>query len=252
MSDQSIMSYRDAEALIENVDTAVFNLPSETGPGDKRMLLACQNIIRRNKDAYVYAEIGSYMGGTLVPHLMDARCALVISIDKRPDQQPDERAVTFDYTRSSTALMIERLQGSLPESALLKLETHDCDAAVLPEVAHETKFDMGFIDGEHTNRAAFQDFLSFWRFAAKDCIIAFHDANLITDALANVESLLSYEGVRFNSLVLPDVVFAIFIGKYARFSGPLARHATDKETFFRQSKEALWNGIAKTRRPGAT
>jgi hypothetical protein len=249
MSESLMLNYVDAQVLIEDADPAIFRLPSETQLGDKRMLLACQNIVRRINQSYVYVEIGSYMGGTLVPHLLDARCSLVISIDKRPEQQPDERAVTFDYTRSSTALMLERLESCLPFSALLKLETHDCDAIALPDKVYVTKFNLAFIDGEHTNRAAFQDFLSLWRFAAEDCVIVFHDANLITDALANVEAFLRYQGVKFESLVLPDVVFAVFIGKYARLANPLARHAADKEGFMRASKEALWDDIARMRAP---
>ena len=246
MSSTEVIDYSQAQALIEAADPSIFKLESETGVGDRRMLLALQNMMRRN-GSYTYAEIGSYMGGTLVPHLMDPRCSLVISIDKRPDAQPDERSVSFDYTRSSTKLMLERLERSLPFSALLKLLTYDCDAAALPEEARATAVDLLFIDGEHTNRAAFQDFLSLWRFAASDCIIAFHDANLITDALANVESFLSYQRVQFAGLVLPDVIFAVFVGKYAPLAGALRRHAIDTEEFFRVSKDALWNEIAKTR-----
>ena len=104
-----------------------------------------------------------------------------------------------------------------------------------------------FIDGEHTNRAAFQDFLSLWRFAAADCVIAFHDANLITDAAQNVESFLRFQGARYESLVLPDVLFAILVGRYASLAAPLRRFATDKEAFFSSSKEALWQAIARSR-----
>ena len=98
--------YGEAERLIEAADPAIFRLETETRPGDRRMLLAVQNVDRRVKSDYCYVEVGSYMGGTLVPHLMDRRCSLVISIDKRPEFQPDERSVSFDYRRSSTARMI--------------------------------------------------------------------------------------------------------------------------------------------------
>lgn len=249
MPKHPVLSHAEAQSLIESVDPGVFRLETETGVGDRRMLLALQNVVRRSRNTYVYAEVGSYMGGTLVPHLMDPRCGLVISIDKRPELQPDERSVSFDYTRSSTSLMLERLERSLPFSALLKLMTHECDAAELSDEARATEFDLGFIDGEHTNRAAFHDFLSLYRFAAADCVIAFHDANLVTDALANVESFLRFQGVHFKSIVLPDVLFAVLVGRYTRFAAPLARYSIEKETFFHSSKEALWRAIAQTRAP---
>ncbi|MBS0562839.1 MAG: class I SAM-dependent methyltransferase, partial [Proteobacteria bacterium] len=168
-----MQTFDTAEHLIEQANPAIYVLETETGMGDRRMLLALHNIVRRCTPAYAYAEIGSYMGGSLVPHLMDRRCGLVVSIDRRPDVQPDERGVSFDYTRSPTAAMLDRLHENLPLSAMLKLQTHDCDAADLPEDAGATPFDLMFIDGEHTNRAAFSDFLSLWRFAKPDCIVVF-------------------------------------------------------------------------------
>ena len=239
-----MQTFDTAEHLIEQANPAIFVLETETGMGDRRMLLALQNIVRRRVSGYAYAEVGSYMGGSLVPHLMDRRCALVLSIDRRPDVQPDERGVSFDYTRSSTAAMLDRLHENLPLPAMLKLVTHDCDAADLPADAGAVPFDLMFIDGEHTNRAAFSDFLSLWRFAKPDCIAVFHDANLVPDALANVQSFLRHQGVTFASLVLPDLLFAVFAGGYARLAPALARFATDTETFFETSKRELWKQIA--------
>jgi hypothetical protein len=243
----TILSLTEAQSLIEAADPGIFVLETETGLGDRRSLLALQHTVRRGCASYVYVEVGSYMGGTLVPHLMDPRCALVISIDKRVGQQTDERSISFDYTRSNTALMLQRLEASLPFCAMLKLVTYDSDASAIPDEARASRFDLAFIDAEHTNRAAFEDFLSLYRFAAESCIIAFHDANLIVDALANVESFLRFSGVRFEGLVLPDSIFAVLLGKYASVAAPLARHAVDKEHFFNVSKENLWRAIAQLR-----
>jgi len=212
---------------------------------DKKMLLALQSMVRSQQNPYVYVEVGSYMGGTLVPHLMDTRCHRVVSIDKRPGRQADERGGTMSYFHASTALMLERLAQNLPSSALSKLETHDCDAADLPETARMIKFDLAFIDGEHTNRAAFQDFLSLLPFAQLDCIIAFHDANLVTDAILNVQSLLRHQGVIHESRFLPEVVFALFLGRYTRFASTFDRFALDPETFLQNSKQQLWGEISR-------
>jgi len=242
-----MMDLASAQTLISSADPAVFKLDSETSTSDRQMLLAVQNIVRRNVDKYVYVETGSYMGGTLVPHLLDERCSMVISIDPRPDLQPDERSVTFDYTRSSTKLMVERLETEIPLSSMLKLHTFDYDASTLPPEAKSTDADLCFIDGEHTNRAAFSDFMSLYSFTKKDCVFVFHDANLVIDAIANVQAFLAYEGVRFEAMVLPNVLSAIFIGKYATLAAPLKRHAGNMEEFYRASKESLWKEIANSR-----
>ncbi len=231
-------------AMIDAADPAVFMLETETGHGDRTTMLKVQTMVAAQGD-YVFAEVGSYMGGTLVPHLLDSRCSRVISIDKRPDLQPDERGVSFDYTRSSTAKMIERLRERLPSQCLDKLQTFDCDASDLLDTALQP-IDMCFIDGEHTNKAAFRDFLSLWKHCKPDCIILFHDANLISDGICNVEALLDFNGVEYKSYLLPELMFAVFIGKYAEASASFVPEAFEKDATFARYKDELWKGIART------
>ena len=59
---------------IGNLDVGVFEIPSETSVSDKISLLRLQNLVRCKKDGYVYLEVGSHLGGTLVPHLIDPQC----------------------------------------------------------------------------------------------------------------------------------------------------------------------------------
>jgi hypothetical protein len=245
MADQANLLHAQAEALIEQINPDAFKLDTMAKTDDKKMLLALQCIVRAQQTTYVYVEVGSYMGGTLVPHLMDTRCRRVVSIDKRPGAQADERGGTMSYFHASTALMLERLAANLPASALTKLETHDCDAADLPETARTPKFDLAFIDGEHTNRAAFQDFLSLLPSAQPNCIIAFHDANLVTDAILNVQSLLRHQGIAHESRFLPEVVFALFLGSYTSCAPAFDRFALDPETFLQNSKQQLWGEISR-------
>ena len=109
-----------------------------------------------------------------------------------------------------------------------------------------------FIDGEHTNTAVFRDFLSTWRFARPDCVVAFHDSNLIFDGLQNIEALLDSQGVAHASFFLPLNVFALAVGESitpAREQlGPLAH---DRDAFVAASRDALWDEIAASRAPAS-
>lgn len=69
-------------------------IPSQTTDDDKRALLLLQDCVRDHGE-YVYLEIGSHLGGTIQPYVVDPVCKLVYSIDKRPDFQPDERGRFF-------------------------------------------------------------------------------------------------------------------------------------------------------------
>jgi hypothetical protein len=251
MLDPAMFTHAEAEALIETLDPAVFKLDTQTDFNDKKMLLALQALVRNQKDGYVYVEVGSWMGGTLVPKLMDRKCRRVVSIDKRPAAQADERGVSWYYVSTSTQMMIDRLESALPSTAMAKLETYDYDACEIPEEARREKFDLGFIDGEHTNRAAFQDFVSLLPFAQPDSIIAFHDANLVIDAISNVEAFLRHQGLVYESVFLPKVVFAVFLGSFAALAGSLRSVSLERESFIMNSKLHLWDEIAKSRQQAA-
>jgi hypothetical protein len=193
----------------------------------------------------VYLEIGSYIGGTLVPHLIDPLCRHVFSIDKRPITQLDERGVFFDYKGNSTQNMLNTLKAHVPASALLKLTTYDSDVSDLSSDEIPLKVNFAFIDAEHTNVAVFRDFISTKRFLTDPCMVGFHDSNLTFDAVQNIECLLRYEGVKFKSFFLPDSVFVIVSGELADIAGqPLERLCIDRDTFIHRSRVALWKQIA--------
>ena len=135
---------------------------------------------------YLYLELGSHLGGTLVPHLMDQACRLIYSIDKRPASQLDERGVFFDYSDNSTARMLDTLKQAVPRSALPKLITLDKDISDLTDSEIGGKADLVLIDAEHTNVAVFRDFLGSLRFTQPSFIAAFHDADLVCDGLLNI------------------------------------------------------------------
>src|SRR5215472_7948487 len=113
------------EERIESLDLSLFDLVStQTYPEDRASLLLLQRCIRRS-GSYIYLEIGSHLGGTLQTHLLDPRCALIYSIDKRPLVQPDEYSGTWHYPENSTQRMLAGLRKSFPQSSAEKIQTFD-------------------------------------------------------------------------------------------------------------------------------
>src|SRR5690606_19727167 len=61
-------------ARLQHQDTTIFaGIPSESTLWDRRSLLACQDAIRTRWSPYIYLEIGSHLGGSLQPHVLDPR-----------------------------------------------------------------------------------------------------------------------------------------------------------------------------------
>jgi cephalosporin hydroxylase len=190
---------------------------------DHNTMLTLQAMVQK-EDPCVYLEIGSLLGGSMVPYLLDNRCTEVHSVDLRPDLTPDERFYNFDYDHATTAQMIANLKREVPDENMKKLRTYDMDTAAFvrrPGPHPRVRPNLVFLDAEHTNRAVFQDFLNLRGLLPKDAIFAFHDSNLIFDALTNIKAMLRYEGVEFGAGYLPDVVFAIAFGKYIEPMGTL-------------------------------
>ena len=152
------MLTENAVSLIDAADPAIFELETSTSLADRVSFLMAQRVARAGSNRYNYLEIGSYLGGTLLPYLLDPICERIISIDKRPISQPDERARQFFYVGVTTAVMIDRLRVLVPEKELGKLRTFDADASQVSSASVGCKIDIALIDGEHTTTAAFSDF----------------------------------------------------------------------------------------------
>ena len=72
-----------------NLDTSVFSVLSAASENDRTSFLRLQRLIRTHVQPYTYLEIGSEVGGTLVPYLIDETCKSAVSIDLRPLEVPD-------------------------------------------------------------------------------------------------------------------------------------------------------------------
>jgi hypothetical protein len=146
---------------------------------DKLFLLGSMRLVRK-KGSYAYIEIGSFLGGSLTPFLMDPACRMVLSIDERGRIQPDERGMSYDYSAFTTHSMIsELMQHGMPTE---KLKTFDGSIHALTDFP-PTSFDIAFIDGEHTDEACFRDFLWTFPLMKPDSIVIFHDSTLVYKAL---------------------------------------------------------------------
>jgi hypothetical protein len=202
------------EESINNLDLQLFEkISSQSSENDKQSLLACQLAVRNLTDNYSYLEIGSYLGGSIQPHLLDQRCAKIYSIDKRPLVQPDERGVDYTYLNNSTARMLENLKRVAP-GEVSKITAIDGDTLEIKRAEIKDKITLCYIDGEHTDEAVMADFKFCLGVSAENSAILFDDANIIYNGIADCIEYLKREDVKFRAYSLPDKVFVIEIGDF--------------------------------------
>src|SRR5262249_40027807 len=132
--------------------------------------------------SFGYLEVGSYRGGSLQVVMQDPRCTHVVSIDPRPATTPDKRSGVCRYGNQTTAGMLSLLR-RLPAAEMSKLTTFDVGTDALRPNQLPIKPAFCFIDGEHTDEAAFRD--ARFCHAALDSagIIAFHDSEAVRGAI---------------------------------------------------------------------
>ncbi|MEO6392410.1 MAG: class I SAM-dependent methyltransferase [Pyrinomonadaceae bacterium] len=215
------MAVVEIEQSLARTDLALFEqIASQTTEDDKRSLLACQLAVRSLLPSFTYLEIGSYLGGSIQPYLFDDKCHRVFSIDKRPTVQPDERGVDYIYENNSTNRMLEKLR-AVHEPGAAKIVTLDGDASAIDAAKITTPPELCFIDGEHTDGAAFSDFLFCLKVLAPNGVIMFHDAAVVYNGLRRCTDHLEQQGIKFRAYNLPDVMFVIEIGDLPIHQHPL-------------------------------
>lgn len=214
---------------IARLDTSLLGaIDTQLNQDDRRSLLALHAACRETHGTFAYLEIGSHLGGSLQSFIRDPACVQIVSIDSRPDRQPDERGITYRYEGNSTDRMLENL-GRLTGADLAKLTTLDVGTDVLQPADVHIRPQLCFVDGEHTDEAALRDARFCRSVVADDGCIAFHDAQVVYGALDEFTRELQSEGVAFDAYVLPRVVFVVELGSTAlRSSSPtLAAHARE-------------------------
>jgi hypothetical protein len=197
---------------ITRLDTTLFDhIEAQIDPEDRRSLLALHSACRSIFGTFSYLEIGSHLGGSLQIFVRDPSCRAIVSIDPRPDSQPDERGIHYEYDGNSTARMLQLL-GAIPGADLTKLQTielstHEIDPGELPFSPQ-----LAFVDGEHTDRATLGD-ARFCEAAmhGHGCIV-FHDAAVVYRALGEFLSGLENDGRTFHACLLPSSILAVELG----------------------------------------
>jgi hypothetical protein len=210
----------DIESRIASLDLSLFDkVYSQSTPEDKLSFLMIQKSVRASVGRYSYLEIGSHLGGTIQPYLVDPSCEKIYSIDKRPASQPDHRGMEFAYPDNSTQRMMELLS-HVSQTDVQKIECFDDDVRNVPpaKIAHRPA--VCLIDGEHTERAVLSDFMFCRSVLADRGVICFHDSNVVFTGLQKIIDHLRQEGVTFTAYVLPLHVFVIEFGGLAIHENP--------------------------------
>ncbi len=203
----------DFELRIGGLDLSLFTaIHSQSDDGDKISWLALQRAVRRGNKEYTYLEIGSHLGGSIQPHLLDPRCRRILSIDKRSLEQPDGRGQQFRYEDNSTARMLSNLRAIDPDQ-VSKIVCFDSDARHVDLTRLSDRPDLCFIDGEHTKSGVVSDFDFCARVCSSRAIIYFHDDWVIYPALAQIIRTLRTQGRRFTAFKLHGSTFAIALGE---------------------------------------
>ena len=209
------MNTESLESALRNQDISIFApISAQLTDADKRSLLAVQWGLRNLYTGYTYLEIGAHLGGRLQPHVLDPHCSRIISIDARPTAVADDRVDAVPYPANSTETMLHLLRNVAGENVgkifTIDAEASAVDLAKLPSLPH-----LCFIDGEHTERAAFLDYTFCRKVLRKDGVIVFHDGNIVFPALDKIVNDLKRKGENVRSYVLPSTVFVIEYGDAA-------------------------------------
>jgi len=207
-----------------------FPISSQTSLNDKKVLLKIIGIFKNKR--FNYLEIGSFLGGSLTPFLMEDKCKLIVSIDKRNQKLDDERSEEWSYENVNENDMIRRLKEYNLDLSILKTFNGD-----IKDFKTNKKFDLSFIDGIHTDINTFSDFLNTLKKSNKDSIILFHDSSIIFKSISIINLLLLNMNYKFKLAKFRNSeITGIFFGKYSKLN--LSKSISTTENFSKFCKFA--------------
>lgn len=220
-----------------------FPIFSQSSDNDKFAILKIRDILS-NRGKYSYCEIGSYLGGSLTPFINDKNCEYILSVDDRGKLLTDERSIDIDYRQFSSQNMLDNLYKHYTD--LSKLEVFD---GSINAVVSDKKFDLIFIDGEHTDYACFRDFIYSHKYLKENSVVMFHDSDLIFKSLKIIQELLICNGIGHKFVKIPNsAVSFIFFGGYTDFCREF--EMDNLETFYINAEESLLHQIIQNRVEG--
>jgi len=218
---------------VESLSTDLFDaIPSQTSTQDRRSLLAVQRSTARRFGPFAYLEIGSHLGGSIQPYLLDPRCERIYSIDPRPATQPDDRSpgCRVAYEGNTTKRMLDRLEELAP-SRLAIVRCFEADASQVDPVELDRRPHVAFIDGEHTRAAVLSDFGFCRRVLAPGGTIVFDDFPIIYPAVLEIVRSLRRTGERFTTARLRGKAFAVFFDEDVVRRDPFLRRCRARSRF---------------------
>jgi hypothetical protein len=222
--------------VAERVDALSVDLfsaiPSQTSLATRRSLLAIQRATARRHAEFAYLEIGSYLGGSIQPYLLDTRCRAIYSIDPRPGRQADDRAPGYSraYTDNSTKRMMDLLREA-DGSQADKISCFEMDASRVDPARIGTRPHVAFIDGEHTVRAVLSDFAFCLGVLAEGGTIVFDDFSIVYPAVLAICRSLKRQRRRFTAVRLEGKIFAIFFDREKVLLDPFLRRCRSRRRF---------------------
>jgi hypothetical protein len=203
----------DVNDRIARLDISLFEeVEAQLEPDDRRSLLALHAACRAVFGKFDYLEIGSHLGGSLQTFIRDPACRSIVSIDPRPQRQPDESGVTFTYEDNATTRMLTAL-ARIPGAEIDKLHTIEQSTEQLTPADLTTRPQLALIDGEHTHRAALRDARFCTAVMDGEGCIAFHDTHVIYQAIDCFLQELSDAGQPFHAVALPRSIFIVELGQ---------------------------------------
>jgi hypothetical protein len=178
---------------------------------DRRSLLALHAGCRAAYGEFAYLEIGSHLGGSLQVLVRDPACRAIVSLDPRPESQPDERGVRYRYPGNSTKRMLDALR-AIPGADVGKVQAIERGTDEADPSAVEPPPQLAFVDGEHTDAAALRDARFCDAAMRGGGCIAFHDALVVYRGIDRFLDELEERARPFIGYVLPDSVFVVEVG----------------------------------------
>jgi hypothetical protein len=216
-----------------------FPIPSQTSLEDKKALL---NFMGLFKNEYYYIEIGSFLGGSLTPFLLDEKCRKILSIDDRERIQPDERGINYSYQGITTQMMKDRLESC--GFSLDKLETFD--HSINDYKINNLLYDFAFIDGEHTDVACYRDFLYTFNLLKSNSICLFHDSFIVYKGIQSILIYLDFQKINYKFIKIKDCdVSAIMFGEFTNIDLENLFIIEETKVFFESSEKKRIESIVK-------
>ena len=218
---------------VDGLSTDLFaSIPSQTSERDRRSLLAVQRSTARRFGRFAYLEIGSHLGGSIQPYLLDPRCEAIYSIDPRPASQPDDRSrgCRVVYEGNSTERMLDRLRELAPDR-LDRVRCFEADASQVDPSSIGQRPHAAFIDGEHTRRAVVSDFRFCRNVLAPGGTIVFDDFPIVYPGVLDVLGNLRRAGERFAAARLEGKAFAVFFDEDVAEGDPFLRVCRARSRF---------------------